>query len=704
MTVYRVVRASDTVIADTDGQVSTYDKTDDVWEPREPTGGGAVRTVNGVGPDGSGNIDLGLPSSTELAAMQATLDDYQAGQDATDTAMSSVVAAGPLTRASLDDDYARDRVFDAGKYGAHPSASWQTNRDALQAANDDARAAGGGTVLIPPGTYQVKGVIQDSHVTFRGQDAVLSHPDGHSGHMIEARRFTTTGSTTAGSFTLTVADATDIEVGTVVAITGARGMSDRQNTLLASAITAGQTTGITLADPASFPMSGHMTIGAEIIGYTGISSGVLTGVTRGMYGTAAAAHGTTGPVDAIGVSAHHIAQVVTVTGSTVTLDRPAAFAVTGAPVEFSIVNPGVYDLHFEGNRQTGAQVHYPVIWATVGNGRGDGISARRAQSTVFLGLGAIGNKFGTVTADDCLLAVGVGAAFWMFQSCRGNRLADMRIVGNAFIGVYIDDRTTVASPYDGPGEDNHVGRLMIDVPRDTPPNTWVENTIGVLVSGGHRNTLGEINTAGIRTGVVFEHGGQYKSWDGTPPTCEGNAVALFRGRNMYQPWVIDAPGNAVIDAVYDSYLAFGVTTGAPFIGHAVGPNGEMVAPSPDGTPSRPGITFKSEPSTGFYRMAPGMVGFSSQGSVKVRLWPNGIRMESGGFSWTTDNLYDIGQAGAQRPRYVRAGTSLVTGAGATASRPVASAVGVGGVFFDTTLNKPIWSTGSAWVDSTGTAV
>lgn len=40
MTVYRVPRASDTVIADTDGQVMSYDKADDVFEPREGGSGG----------------------------------------------------------------------------------------------------------------------------------------------------------------------------------------------------------------------------------------------------------------------------------------------------------------------------------------------------------------------------------------------------------------------------------------------------------------------------------------------------------------------------------------------------------------------------------------------------------------------------------------------------------------------------------------
>lgn len=41
---------------------------------------------------------------------------------------------------------------------------------------------------------------------------------------------------------------------------------------------------------------------------------------------------------------------------------------------------------------------------------------------------------------------------------------------------------------------------------------------------------------------------------------------------------------------------------------------------------------------------------------------------------------------------------------ATGSRPSASASGQGAQIFDTTLNKPIWSTGSGWVDASGASV
>lgn len=65
------------------------------------------------------------------------------------------------------------------------------------------------------------------------------------------------------------------------------------NTKLVSAINASQTTGITLSESARFPNSGTVQIDDEKISYTGITSYVLTGVTRGVSGTTAVAHSAT---------------------------------------------------------------------------------------------------------------------------------------------------------------------------------------------------------------------------------------------------------------------------------------------------------------------------------------------------------------------------------------------------------------------------
>ena len=63
-------------------------------------------------------------------------------------------------------------------------------------------------------------------------------------------------------------------------------------TTLSAAINSSTTTGIILADVSQFPTSGtnFVQIGTEEISYTGITSGVLSGVTRGVRNTTAAAH------------------------------------------------------------------------------------------------------------------------------------------------------------------------------------------------------------------------------------------------------------------------------------------------------------------------------------------------------------------------------------------------------------------------------
>jgi hypothetical protein len=47
---------------------------------------------------------------------------------------------------------------------------------------------------------------------------------------------------------------------------------------------------------------------------------------------------------------------------------------------------------------------------------------------------------------------------------------------------------------------------------------------------------------------------------------------------------------------------------------------------------------------------------------------------------------------------------FLTGQAATGSRPAAATVGKGAQFYDTTLNKPIWSDGTNWKDAAGTTV
>ena len=69
-------------------------------------------------------------------------------------------------------------------------------------------------------------------------------------------------------------------------------VSGEATTTLVSGINSSVTTGIELTDASQFPTTGtnFIQIGTEEISYTGITSGVLSGVTRGVRNTTAAAH------------------------------------------------------------------------------------------------------------------------------------------------------------------------------------------------------------------------------------------------------------------------------------------------------------------------------------------------------------------------------------------------------------------------------
>lgn len=76
------------------------------------------------------------------------------------------------------------------------------------------------------------------------------------------------------------------------------------------------------------------------------------------------------------------------------------------------------------------------------------------------------------------------------------------------------------------------------------------------------------------------------------------------------------------------------------------------------------------------------------------------------------DLYTGSGSGNNKWRFMGTGikvpnsSTVSTGSGATASRPASlgAGAGVGSMWFDTTLNKPIWWDGAAWRDATGAVV
>jgi hypothetical protein len=85
--------------------------------------------------------------------------------------------------------------------------------------------------------------------------------------------------------------------------------------------------------------------------------------------------------------------------------------------------------------------------------------------------------------------------------------------------------------------------------------------------------------------------------------------------------------------------------------------------------------------------------FATQGGNKSVQMPNSALLQ--GYS---------GNFTSETGRWDFTTGALTTGKGITSARPLASTVGAGGQWFDTTLNKPIWSDGVAWRDATGTIV
>lgn len=70
--------------------------------------------------------------------------------------------------------------------------------------------------------------------------------------------------------------------------------------------------------------------------------------------------------------------------------------------------------------------------------------------------------------------------------------------------------------------------------------------------------------------------------------------------------------------------------------------------------------------------------------------------------WRTVIIGDNGSDGSVIS--VATSDTIRTGRDTTGNRPAASGVGIGAVFYDTTLSKPIWSNGTVWKDAAGTTV
>lgn len=516
---------------------------------------------------------------------------------------------------SLTADLA-DIAVNAKNYGLDENATWEVNRAALQQANDAVFALGGGCVLIPPGRYLVKGVIQDSRVEFSGKGVTFVHPDGQSQDIIKSRTFTTNGTITKGSSTLIVDDSSNFEVGSVVGVRGAGGLSTLQNTTLSTAIDSTQTTGITLSNPYGFANSGTLIVDEEVIEYTGMANGVLTGVTRGRFGSFASSH-----VEGakIGIAMRLVAEVIAKNGNELTLNLPAKLGVTSVAVNTGILYPKIEGIEFDGRRVEGiATVGNAVTWELTRYGKFN-FSAKNSNAALFLGKGTR-DCSGFVQARDCgTWELGMGSAVWLFQHCHRNNI-EANISGKLWSGVYLDDRTSLGTEWDGSCDDN-IGNIHINADTYSPTFT----TTGLLIIGSHRNNF-TLHSKRVRIPLLIEDA-QMNTADNSKPGATGNTVNVWAVEG-YKPWIITTSGN-VISGYYDTFLNGDIANGNLQLGVSSPLKNPSLGLFQDGSQLAPSIAFENDTRTGFYRIANGQIQYVSEGELVLRLIKEGILFRDG---------------------------------------------------------------------------
>ncbi len=379
--------------------------------------------------------------------------------------------------------------------GATPNSTPPLDNDAddIQEAITHVHNFGGGRVVFPDGVYRAEATIdQLSNVELFGTaSAQVVHATG-TGHLIQGKTITTTGSTTQGSSTLNVASATGIDVGDRVAVLGARrDTTPVQRTQLQLPVTSIGGT-FKLASIAGFDstFTNYLLVENEIIRYQGINTTLMTldNVARGRLGTTPATHGL---VEIRQIETLY-ATVTSVVGTAVGLDTSAQFGVSGATVTVGSQNMKVTGLTLDGNRPSGglASNPFPLLYRVANNVTVSGTVIRRGEhGAISLERGTTSSTIdGTTLYDTGDHDDNIGAAIWMFQAASGNTvknnaIADETPNGSAH-GVMIDDRSVTAQEWDGGSSGNTVQDNTITIGPTAGNGNW-----SVLVAGGTGNQI-----------------------------------------------------------------------------------------------------------------------------------------------------------------------------------------------------------------------
>lgn len=406
------------------------------------------------------------------------------------------------------------------------SNTWQQNRDIIQAANDTLYASSkGGKIQLPIGNFKLKGVVLDSDITVVGNNTWLEHPDGFDVDMFATRTFSTSGGIVKDSYTLTVSDATGFKVGSLVGIECAGGLNIYQSTTLVNAVDASQTTGFQFADKKGFQSysvgHGLLIIDNEIISYSSMdANGVLGGVVRGLLGTTAAAHSAGAQ---IGISSRHVTEIINVSGNTITLLNKAKFTVAGANVLCGGQRTKVLDINVKGARQNNVSGHrWSPFRMTLHKFAEANYYVEDSENGVYL-QNSCENKVDIRAKDVSKTGTGkIGAAIWCYQGSHNNEL-NLKIVGDCWCGVVVDDRSNIATEWIDGCSGNHgtiVGNFN-NYDTVTPLNTTLLN---ITACEGNNFTIKAYN---IYAPTFVADDAQGISAVGAFRKAEGNEIDVY---------------------------------------------------------------------------------------------------------------------------------------------------------------------------------
>lgn len=561
--------------------------------------------------------------------VQKQVDDLILHAGESDAEVIQARGEFPLLKDRILDieDSVDDVSINVKRYGMSTTATWQTNRDAMQAANDYVYSKGGGTVLVPPGVYTAKGIVQDSNVVFDLKGVTLKSPDGQGPSIISSRKYSVTGSVGVASNIISVDSADDIHVGSNIAIEGAGGLLNTQQTTLASAIDNNTTSFLLTDDDGNFQRGGFLRVGNELIRYSSISNKRVTVTERGALGTSATSHVSGSK---IGLAIVFYTEVIKKSGHTLTLKDSLPINVSNTICHIGAFKPGIIGGIFDGNKpNTPASASvYGVHWSGTKFGKIDNSEfIKFDHGGVILTRGASDNTINSPIFRDNgqydLASGNKGAGLWLFQGCKGNKVSNPTFTGGGWVAAYIDDRTTISNQFDAPNTDNFISNYTVDF-----NNTPVGYNPGMIVTGSSRNIITSGSIKGPFTGFTAERGSQYLGEQGVAKDNEFNSVSL----DVRQPWNISAPGNRINNAIYSERLIAQPATHAETLVYAVSPSRGKSAKFgainfENGSINFPSLTFSSDPKSGFYLHGEETVGLSLGQQSSLVFYQSLMRMK-----------------------------------------------------------------------------